>query len=189
MSQLVQGQNTAPNFVAYEAGERLNVALAVDNTPIGKAFVASIAYAITSVDSSAARYIDSANRIDTSEVKSGLVRTLLNAELRQIEEECAEDGWDTPTSKAVSKEVVQLSYNLITLIPRFSADPEIMAESDGAISFEWNNGAEYFILSVNPNDELYYICKLGGKKSRGCEDYSQEETRELLRFFLRRLYQ
>ena len=182
------------NLHFFHAGEdNLGLAfnLLVDNSPSGIQVIAATASSITRAFPDTNGMYISANTAETPPIMDTqrVDRSVLNVQLQEINEECSVDGLDTAASKAVSQQVVQLAYSLIPLIPPFADNPDIIAENDGAIAFEWYNAKGHFIISINPNNDLYYISKVSGKKSRGCIEHSDINTRDLLMYFLKMLSQ
>lgn len=121
-------------------------------------------------------------------LESQIDRSEVFAEIEEVKSDCASDGWDTPTSKAISKGVIDLASEIVGLFPSVSPNPDVIPEKDGALAFEWNSPRGYFILSINLNGILYYISKIGERKARGSQDHIPNETQALMGLFLNRLY-
>ena len=89
-------------------------------------------------------------------------------ELEKTFEECSSDGWDGERAKPISKEVLR---NAIIFLESFRPEvepPQIAAEPDGAISFEWYRSPEKVIsVSINPGGQFYYAALFGTQQKHG----------------------
>ena len=89
-------------------------------------------------------------------------------ELEKIFEECSSGGWDGERAKPISKEVLR---NAIIFLESFRPEvepPQIAAEPDGAISFEWYRSPEKVIsVSINPGGQFYYASLFGTQQKHG----------------------
>ena len=89
-------------------------------------------------------------------------------ELEKIFEECSSEGWDGERAKTISKEVLQNARTFLESFPPGVEQPQIAAEPDGAISFEWYRSPEKVIsVSVNPRGEVYYAAMIGARRKHG----------------------
>ena len=89
-------------------------------------------------------------------------------ELGKTFEECSSDGWDGERAKPVSKEVLRNARTFLESLPSGVELPQIGAEPDGAISFEWYRFPEKVIsVSVNPDGRFYYASLVGTRRRHG----------------------
>ncbi len=89
-------------------------------------------------------------------------------ELEKIFEECSSEGWDGERARTISKEVLQNARTFLESFPPDIELPQIAAEPDGAISFEWYRSPEEVIsVSVNSEGEIYYAAIIGARRNHG----------------------
>jgi len=58
-------------------------------------------------------------------------------QVRMAKEEASQDGWYGDQSKAVSQSTYDCACNFVRVIPSKFPSPEVTAEPDGWINFEW----------------------------------------------------
>ncbi|PKN64126.1 MAG: hypothetical protein CVU57_16255 [Deltaproteobacteria bacterium HGW-Deltaproteobacteria-15] len=109
--------------------------------------------------------------------------------LDEIYRECSEEGWDGYNSKPLMKEAYLLANKLLHNLPPFFPAPEIIAEPEGGIGFEWYKEKGYsLILSIRNEQNLIYAGTFGdASEVSGTERYG-ESLPELILFLLKRLY-
>ena len=102
----------------------------------------------------------------------------LKKSLKQLEEALMEaniNGWKGENSVAVSLPVAYHSLHFLRLLPDDIPNPNIAAEPDGEIEFEWyKNPDRNFSVSVNKNGGLNYVGKMPKEIGGNCnllEDY------------------
>ena len=102
-------------------------------------------------------------------------------ELEKIFEECSSEGWDGERAKTISKEVLQNARTFLESFPSGVEQPQIAAEPDGAISFEWYRSPEKVIsVSVNPRGEVYYAAMIGARREQGKDSVHSGASDNLL---------
>jgi len=87
--------------------------------------------------------------------------------LAEVYEECCFDNWDGFGAKAVTAKVYEEATRFIVLLPTLALVPEIAADPDGEIAFEWRNGCDTFSVSVGANGCLTYAGIFGTNKVSG----------------------
>ena len=102
-------------------------------------------------------------------------------ELEKIFEECSSKNWDGDRAKPISKEVLQNARTFLESFPSGVEQPQIAAEPDGAISFEWYRSPEKVIsVSVNPRGEVYYAAMIGARRKHGKDSVRSGASDNLL---------
>ena len=102
-------------------------------------------------------------------------------ELEKIFEECSSEGWDGERAKTISKEILQNARTFLESFPSGVEQPQIAAEPDGAISFEWYRSPEKVIsVSVNPRGEVYYAAMIGARREHGKDSVHSGASDNLL---------
>lgn len=102
------------------------------------------------------------------------VKSQLISDLREIAAECAEEDWDSYGAAAVSEAVVLRAEELIRALPESIPTPEISAEADGQISFDWlPSRTRTFTLSVNAGDRLAYAWIDGANRGNAAEVFER----------------
>ena len=114
----------------------------------------------------------------------GKFREALDALLQ----ECSADNWDGYGAKALQfgsyREALRFVQSLPTTIPV----PELAADPDGAIAFEWDNGPRrIFSISVGDSGELIYAGIFGNSKTHGTE-FFEDGIPKILLDHLQRLF-
>jgi hypothetical protein len=97
-----------------------------------------------------------ASHLETSESLFGDKAQLIS-QLNELCAECSEDDWDGYGAEAVSETVSLCAEAFIRALPDGMAMPEISAEPDGQIAFDWlPSKTKTFTLSVSSSDRLAY---------------------------------
>ncbi|MFP4166570.1 MAG: hypothetical protein ACLFUF_05310 [Opitutales bacterium] len=95
-------------------------------------------------------------RFESSQALFGDKMRLLS-ELHELAEECVEDDWDGYGAEAVNAAVLARAEAFVRALPDDLPLPEISAEPDGAIAFDWMPlSTKTFSLSVSRSDRLAY---------------------------------
>jgi len=103
-------------------------------------------------------------------MNSQLVETL-----NEIAAECASDNWDGYGAKAGSGEVILRAKAFINALPDSIPAPEISAEPDGQVSFDWlPSRTRTFSLSVGAGERLAYAWIDGASRGKGNETLTAE---------------
>lgn len=101
---------------------------------------------------------------------SQLVKTL-----NVIGAECAEADWDGYGAKAVSGDVILRAKAIVHPLPGSIPAPEISAEPDGQISFDWlPSRTRTFSLSIGAGERLAYAWIDGASRGKGTETLTAE---------------
>jgi len=110
-------------------------------------------------------------------------------ELEKVYEECSEANWDGYGAMPISRETYFEARKLLTMIPLSFQMPEILAEPDGEIGFEWYKDKDsVFVISVSGNNIITYAGLFGtSNKTHGTECFADELPRIILEN-IRRLF-
>lgn len=85
-------------------------------------------------------------------------------EIKRIEEEFSEEGWDGYGAYPVSKESVNHAISFINSLPESLEDPSIGADPNGDITIEWYKDVHrVFSVSVTKDGELIYAAHICGR--------------------------
>ncbi len=104
-----------------------------------------------------------------SEALFGAKAQLISA-LRELAVECSEDDWDGYGANGVSEAVALRAEAFIRALPEDIPAPEISAEPDGQVSFDWlPSGTKTFTLSVNAGNRLAYAWIDGANRGHAAE--------------------
>ena len=100
----------------------------------------------------------------------------MNSELtRRIEEiahECSVPGWDGYGANAVTSAAVVDALSLAEAIDSSVLVPEVGAEPDGAMTFEWHRSARLTLsVSVQGSGVLHYAALMGTERICGTEAF------------------
>lgn len=98
------------------------------------------------------------------------------AQIIEVQNDAAEDGWDGPGTHAVSSESVQRAFNLVAVLPEFLPAPDVCATPSGSIALSWDsdNGANLTILV--PNSGGIGFASLAGKfRVNGADPFEHYE--------------
>ncbi len=109
--------------------------------------------------------------------------------LDEVYNECSEANWDGYGAKPISHETYFEARKLLTMIPLSFLMPEILAEPDGEIGFEWYKDKDsVFVISVSGNNIITYAGLFGtSNKTHGTECFADELPRIILEN-IRRLF-
>ncbi len=94
-------------------------------------------------------------------------------DLWDVYDDCKTDGWDNYDAQAVAGETFEISRHFLDkLLGNHIRPPEIAADPDGEISFEWYERDDLvFAISVSPQRKLAYAGILGQEKTHGIEHF------------------
>ena len=108
---------------------------------------------------------------ETSESIFG-AKSKLISELREIASECSDSNWDGYGAKGISEAVLIRAETFIRALPDSIPAPEISAEPDGQISFDWlPSRTRTFTLSVGSNTRLAYAWIDGANRGNAAVSY------------------
>ncbi len=102
-------------------------------------------------------------------------------QLYEVLEECGRSNWDGYGAQPVSFETYEKAKRMITALPFGIPVPQISAEPDGEITFEWYvTPSRIFSISVGPNNELSYAGLFGASRTYGTEIFYDEIPQTVL---------
>src|SRR6266853_2282447 len=125
---------------------------------------------------------DVAGKLDLAleESLNHYLQTRLETLLPEIENLLAvSDETSIPVDPATIRAATQFAYSL----PRFSPLPEVSADPDGEISFDWSGpSGEMFSVSVNKHNRLAYAGWFGEKsRIHGIEQLAEGCPQQIIR--------
>jgi hypothetical protein len=117
---------------------------------------------------------DAIGRLLNSESLGKPVQDLL-LQLYQVLKECGRSNWDGYGAESVLFETYEKAKRFAQALPFGIPVPEVSAEPDGEITFEWfATPARVFSVSVGPNNELNYAGLFGASRTYGTEVFHDE---------------
>jgi hypothetical protein len=127
----------------------------------------------TGVSAAAVSLRESFNRFvahqENSESLFGAKAQLIS-ELRELAAECAAEDWDGYGALPIKRSVLLRAEAFIRALPDSIPAPEISAEADGQISFDWlPSRTRTFTLSVNAGNRLAYAWIDGANRGNAAE--------------------
>jgi hypothetical protein len=111
----------------------------------------------------------------------------LRSELENVRLECSRPGWDGFGAEAVSTEAYRAAERFIHSLPVGIPQPELSADPDGCVTFEWRKSPRRTLLvSVRPGYALDYAALIGTAKAHGSEPFFGDLS-ETLKTLVRRV--
>lgn len=108
--------------------------------------------------------------------------------LFEVYKDCSQPDWDGHDAVAISEDVYEEAKKIINLLPSAIPMPEIVAEPNGDIGFEWRRDkGQVFAISVGGKHRITYAGIFSGNKVHGSE-YFEETLPLAIIQHLRRLY-
>jgi hypothetical protein len=108
--------------------------------------------------------------------------------LRETFEECSVPDWDGYNALPINEDAFNEANKIIELLPSSIPMPEIMADPNGEIAFEWRKGNNHiFVLSVSGRQKITYAGIFGSNKTHGVEYYNSSLPSIILDY-IRRVY-
>ena len=108
--------------------------------------------------------------------------------LTEISDECSVKNWDGYGAEPVSIRSLENSANFAKTLPTQFPVPDISADPDGEVSFEWHiTPRQVFSVSIGDYNQLNYAGLFGKNKTHGVEYFRDELPKTILEN-LRRLY-
>ena len=96
-------------------------------------------------------------------------------QLYQVLEDCGRSDWDAYGAEPVLFESYENAKRFARSLPFSFSSPEVSAEPDGEITFEWySNPTRVFSVSVGSNNELHYAGLFGASRAYGTEVFHDE---------------
>ncbi len=100
--------------------------------------------------------------------QSSAFRIKLLEELYAIAQDCGSDGWDGYNALAVDFQTFACAVEFIREMPNISSLPELSADPDGDVSFDWHFGnAGIASIAVDGNHWLHYAVTIGPRRFAG----------------------
>ncbi|MEA3447994.1 MAG: hypothetical protein U9Q98_06030 [Bacteroidota bacterium] len=110
-------------------------------------------------------------------------------ELEKVYEECSEANWDGYGAMPISRETYSKARKLPRMIPSSLPRPDISAEPDGEITFEWyKEKYSVFVISVGSNNLVTYAGLFGKSNKIHGTEYFADKLPEIIRHCIRRLF-
>jgi hypothetical protein len=107
--------------------------------------------------------------------------------LEQAYDRASVDNWDGYGAKPISPESYWRAHDFLQLLPSTVPPPDVSAEPDGEIAFEWHvDPSHTFSVSVGRDGRLSFAAILGRNESYGTE-YLVDRMPEPVLSILRRL--
>lgn len=96
-------------------------------------------------------------------------------QLYQVLEDCGLSDWDAYGAEPVLFESYENAKRFARALPFLFSSPEVSAEPDGEITFEWySTPTRVFSVSVGPHNELNYAGLFGASRTYGTEVFHDE---------------
>ena len=96
-------------------------------------------------------------------------------QLFEVLEDCGRSDWDAYGAQPVLLESYENAKRFARSLPFSLSSPEVSAEPDGEITFEWySNPTRVFSVSVGPSNELHYAGLFGASRAYGTEVFHDE---------------
>ena len=109
-------------------------------------------------------------------------------ELSEVVEEASSPDWDGYGANPVDLLTTLSAVQFLRLLPRELPAPDVAAEPDGEVSFEWYRGPrKRFSISVGSCNQITYAGLFGGNEAHGTE-YFLDELPETILGHLCRLF-
>lgn len=102
-------------------------------------------------------------------------------DLEEVYQECQTDYWDGYGGRAVGLTAFEEAQRFCELLPFSVPSPEVAADPDGEIAFEWRQGPDgAFSVSIGPNHRLTYAGIFGPNRVHGVEHFGDEFPQAIL---------
>jgi hypothetical protein len=96
-----------------------------------------------------------------------------NAALEAAYQGAGYDNWDGAGSKRVEHSTYKYAQQFLQFVPNYIALPEIVADTDGEILFEWDYGPrQVFAISIDRDGTLSYAGLFDHNKVHGRVPFS-----------------
>ncbi len=90
--------------------------------------------------------------------------------LHEMLEESSMDNWDGYGARAVTERTFRKAVDFLRSLPSTVPSPEVSADPDGEIAFEWHPGPDRaFSVSVGEGDSITFAAFSGRRKFHGTE--------------------
>jgi len=102
-------------------------------------------------------------------------------QLRNVFNECSSEGWDGYNALLIQLETYKNAFRFLQNLPSNLPFPDIGAEPDGHITFEWYRRQNRVIsISISPESDLFYAALIGSKRRYGSEPFFSEVPTEIV---------
>ncbi len=102
-------------------------------------------------------------------------------QLDAVYEDCFLSGWDGNGAKAISHDVLRNARHFLESLPFGMELPEIGAEPDGAITFEWYcSPYRTLSVSINPDGYVYYASLTEASRRHGVDPVQGGISKDLI---------
>ncbi len=100
-------------------------------------------------------------------------RILAIRHLTELYRQCSQENWDGEEAMAISEQTYQEGLKFLGALPLSIKVPELVAEPNGAIGFEWRRGPNaIFVASVMGIQKISFAGLFGpGARAHGTEDF------------------
>lgn len=112
-------------------------------------------------------------RVSEFSTSRSLVKQSVFDSLSDTFNECGEEGWNGGSARAVSRQTFENARRFLSILPASLPVPDVMAEPDGEIAFEWRApNKSVFSVSVGQADTIAFAGLFGyGSKQHGTEPF------------------
>jgi hypothetical protein len=112
-------------------------------------------------------------RASESSTSRSLVKQSVFDALSETFDECNAPGWNGSAARAVSNQTFENARRFLSILPSSVPVPDVMAEPDGEIAFEWRAANKsVFSVSVGEADTIAFAGLFGyGSKQHGTEPF------------------
>jgi hypothetical protein len=108
--------------------------------------------------------------------------------LYEVYNDCSQENWDGYGALTIPYSAYEEAKKIIKLLPSSIQIPEIIAEPNGEIGFEWRRSkGQVFVISIGGKHRINYAGIFGDNKTHGSE-YFEEAIPSVIIENLRRLY-
>lgn len=105
----------------------------------------------------------------------------LRSELDSLMLDCGQAGWDGYGAEPVTLDAIHAAERFIRCLPAGVPPPEVSADRDGCVTFEWKKSARRTLLvSVRPGYAVDYAALIGTEKAYGDAPLFDELPERLL---------
>lgn len=107
-------------------------------------------------------------------------------DLLDVFKECRDSNWDAYGAVRISEDVVDLTCQLLEVLPLGTPSPSFGAEPDGHLTLEWHRSPRQTLsVSISPKGELHYAALLGASKAYGTVPFFGEVPMEIVELIRR----
>ena len=108
-------------------------------------------------------------------------RIALLTALRETWQQCQQPNWDGDGAEAISTETHEVARRLLESLPSDMPLPNISAEPDGQLNFEWYQAPRRLLsVSIRADGTLYWAALIGSEDPRGSCQFVDQFPQTLL---------